>query len=300
MPVIRSASITLLLITVNLLQPGRAQAQDIEPRRWTPLPPGLNVVGGGAVVSRGDVFFDPALQVEDADFEAYTFGMSYVRSFQVGSKLARFDLTVPWQHARYTGLLEGEPASVLRVGLMDPVFRFSVILAGDNPPPDATSTTVVGAALSVTAPVGEYFEDKLINLGQNRWVFRPQAGVVHTRGQWSYELTGSAYLFTENDEFFGDVTRKQDPLFAVQGHIIYAFRRRGHWTSLSIGYGGNGQSIIDGNRVDDDKRMVLTALSYGMPLMGNQSLKFAYLRSRTNVPNGSDVDSLAIAWSLRF
>ena len=46
--------------------------------------------------------------------------------------------------------------------------------------------------------------------------------------------------------------------------------------------------------------MVLTALSYGMPLMGNQSLKFAYLRSRTNVPNGSDVDSLAIAWSLRF
>jgi hypothetical protein len=289
-----------LLIAVNLIQPDLALAQDLEPRRWTPLPAGLNVLGGGAVLSRGDVFFDPALQVENAEVEAQTLGLSYVRSFRLGPKLARFDLTVPWQHVRYTGLLEGEPASVLRVGLIDPVFRVSVILAGDKPPPDAGSTTVVGVALAVTAPLGEYFEDKLINLGQNRWVFRPQAGFVHTRGQWSYELTGSAYFFTENDEFFGGGTRKQDPLFAVQGHVIRALRKRGHWASLSVGYGGNGQSIIDGNRVDDDRRMMLMALSYGMPLLGNQSLKFAYLRSRTNVANGSDVDSLAVAWSLRF
>ena len=44
-----------------------AQAQDLEPRRWTPLPAGLNVVGAGYIATRGDVFLDPVLLVEDSD-----------------------------------------------------------------------------------------------------------------------------------------------------------------------------------------------------------------------------------------
>jgi hypothetical protein len=283
-----------------LLAATRAQGQDIEPRRWTPLPPGMNVFGAGIVATEGDVFFDPALQIENAEVEAEVVGVSYVRSFTLAGKLARFDVAVPWQHAYYSGLLEGEPASASRVGLMDPTLRISMILAGGTPDPTATSSTVIGAALAVTAPLGEYHERYLINLGQNRWVFRPQAGIVHTRGNWSWELTGSGYFFTENDEFYGGGTRKQDPLFAVQGHVIYSLATQGHWTSLSLAYGGNGQSIIDGNRVDDDKRLSLAAFSYGMPLGNTQSLKFAYVRSRTNTHNGSDTDSIAVAWSLRF
>ena len=209
-------------------------------------------------------------------------------------------MTLPWQHARYAGLLEGEPASVTRVGLMDPTFRLSVILAGDEPDPMAPSATVVGAALAVIAPLGEYYEEFLINLGQNRWVFRPQAGFVHTRGRWSWELTASGYFYTDNDAFYRGQTRAQDPLFAVQGHVIYSLARQGHWASLSMGYGGNGQSIIDGNRVDDDQRQSLASLTYGMPLGRTQSLKFAYLRSRTNTERGSDSDSIAIAWTRRF
>lgn len=282
------------------LTASQVAAQDLEPRRWTPLPPGINVIGAGVVGSQGDIFFDPALQIEDATVDAETIGLSYVRSLKIGNKLARLDITVPWQHARYAGLLEGEPATAVRVGLLDPTVRLSVILAGEEPDPGAKSNTVVGAAIAVIAPLGEYSEQFLINLGQNRWVFRPQVGFVHTRGQWSYELTGSAFFFTDNDEFFNGATRSQDPLFAVQGHVVYALKRRGHWAALSVGYGGNGQSIIDGNRVDDDQRLSLASLSYGMPLGTNQSLKFAILRSRTNTGKGSDVDSLVLAWSHRF
>lgn len=291
----RLFSILGLLIVVN-----QAASQDLEPRRWSPVPPGINVIGAGIVGSQGDIFFDPALQIEDATVDAETLAISYVRSFRLGRKLARIDFVQPWQHARYRGLLEGEPASAVRVGLMDPTVRLSVILAGDTPDPTAKSNTVVGAAIAVIAPLGEYSEQFLINLGQNRWVFRPQIGFVHSRGQWSYELTGSAFFFTDNDEFFEGATREQDPLFALQGHVIYARKKQGHWAALSVGYGGNGQSVIDGNRVDDDQRLSLAALSYGLPLGSRQSLKFAYLRSRTNTGKGSDVDSLAIAWSIRF
>ena len=64
--------------------------------------------------------------------------------------------------------------------------------------------TVVGAALAVTLPLGEYEQEKLLNLGENRFIIRPQLGFVHTRGRWSYELTGSVFLYTDNDEFLGN------------------------------------------------------------------------------------------------
>jgi len=283
-----------------ILASGQTFAQDLEPRRWTPLPPGLNVIGAGMIGTDGNVFFDPALQIEDAEMDATSAAVSYVRSFSLGGKIARFDVVVPWQQVTWSGILEGQPASATRVGLSDPTMRLSLILAGAAPDPTASSNTVFGAAFAVTVPLGEYQEDKLLNLGQNRYVFRPQIGFVHTRGQWSYELTGSGFFYTDNDEFFGGTVRKQDPLYAMQGHIIYSMKKPGYWASLSVGYGGNGQSIINGNRADDYKRLFLSALSFGMPLGDRQGLKIAYVRSRTKADNGSDTDSLAIAWSIRF
>ena len=260
----------------------------------------MEVVGIGVGVTQGDVLFDPALQIEDAEVEAEGAALSYVSAFRLGGKLARFDAVLPWQHTRYTGLLAGEPATTGRVGLADPMFRLSVILGGAQPDPAASSQTVFGAAIAVVAPFGEYDSNRLINLGQNRWIFRPQIGFVHMRGRWSYELTASAYFFTDNDDFYGNTTREQDPLFAMQAHIIYALPRPGHWLSVSAGLGGYGRSIISGNRIDDEMRQSLGSLSWGIPLTLNQSLKLAYIRSRTNTSRGSDTDTLAIAWSRRF
>jgi hypothetical protein len=289
-----------IFLCLLLLPLGQVLAQDLEPRRWTPLPPGINVVGSGIAVTTGDVLFDPALQIEDAKVNAETVVASYVRSFSLAGKLARFDLTVPWQHAKWTGLLQGQSASVTRAGFSDPVVRLSMILAGASPDPTASSNTVVGAAIAVTVPVGEYFEDKLLNLGQNRFVIRPQVGMVHTRGQWSYELTSSVFFFTDNDEFYGDSTREQNPLYAVQGHVIHSFKKPGYWAAMSAGYGIDGKSSINGTTANDSRRVFVSALSLGMPLGSRQGLKFAYVRDRTNISRGSDTDSFVIAWSARY
>lgn len=278
----------------------RAFAQDLEPRRWTPLPPGLNVVGAGYVRTEGDVFFDPVLLVEDAEVGGHTAAVSYVRSFAIAGKLARMDIVLPWQNLKWTGLLDGAPAEAKRVGLADPKIRLSVILAGGLPDPTASSNTVFGAAIAITVPFGEYFDDKLLNLGQNRLVVRPQIGVLHTRGKWSYELTGSTFLYGDNDEFYGGSTLEQDPLYALQAHVICTFNKPGYWAALSAGYGWNGRSTVDGARADDKRRLFLSALAVGMPIGKRQGIKFAYIRSRTNADTGSDTDSFAIAWSQMF
>lgn len=291
---------TLLIFGLLLTPLGQAFGQDLEPRRWTTLPPGLNVIGSGYIRVEGDVFFNPVLQVENAEVSGHAAAISYVRSFTIGETLARLDIVVPWQNLRWSGLLDGVPATVSRVGLSDPNVRLSVILAGGAPDKTASSSTVIGAAVAVSVPLGEYFEDKLLNLGQNRVIVRPQIGILHTRGNWSYELSGSTFFYSDNDEFFGGSTLEQDPLHALQAHVIRTFDKPGYWAALSAGYGWKGQSTLDGNRVDDSKRIFLSALAVGMPIAANQGIKFAYIRNRTHTNTGSDTDSLAIGWSYRF
>ena len=285
-----------------------AHAQDVEPRRWTPLPVGMNVFGAGYARTNGDAFFDPVLQVEDAEVEADTVAVSYVRSFALAGRSARFDILVPWQNIGWNGLLDGEPAAVTRVGLADPRLRLSVILAGAPAmePAEYRSYmaanpvhTVVGAAVAMHLPVGEYLEDKLLNLGQNRYIFIPQLGAVHTRGPWSYELTGSALFFTDNDEFFDGNEREQDPIYALQGHVIRFFRP-GMWASVSTLYSKGGKSKVNGESKDDERGDFLSALTFGFPLSKTQGIKLAYILGRTRRETGSDTDSFAIAWSKRF
>jgi len=297
-------TIKYLLLAIGLfaLPLGSAHGQDLEPRRWTPLPPGMNVVGVGYAYSSGDVFFDPVLLVEDAEVEGHTAGVSYVRSLSIGGKSARLDVVVPWQNLRWSGLLDGVPATTSRVGLADPWVRLSVILAGAPVTGAApkSSNTVVGAAIAVGLPLGEYLEERLLNLGQNRFIVRPQIGVLHTRGKWSYELTGSTFIYGDNDDFLVDSTLEQSPLYALQGHMIRFFDKPGYWAALSAGYGWNGRSTVDGDRVDDSRRLFLSAFAVGIPISRKQGLKFSYLRVRTNTNKGSDTDSLAIGWSYRF
>ncbi len=283
-------------------------AQDIEPRRWAPIPLGLNIVGVGYGGASADIGFDPVMNLEDVDMDLHVVGASYVTSFKVADRLARFDLTVPWGHGKWKGLLDGEPAQTKRVGLLDPVVRLSINLMG-TPPANAKemreyltkkkSNTVVGAAIAVTLPLGEHHEDKLINLGNNRFVIRPQVGLVHTFGDWSYELTGSVLFFTENDDFYGGNKREQDPMFAVQSHLVKNFEQ-GKWLSLSAGYGWGAKDKINGVQKENKRHTFLSALSFGMPISRTQSIKLAYLYTQTNSPTGIDSDSLILAWSTIF
>lgn len=61
-----------------------------------------------------------------------------------------------------------------------------------------------------------------------------------------------------------------------------------------------GRSTINDERKDDERGIVLTALSVGIPAGRNQGFKVAYIRSRTTEDTGSDTDTFALAWSIRF
>lgn len=287
---------------------GLGVAQDIEPRRWTPLPVGMNVLGAGVIHTDGDIALDPVLELEDVTVDVKTAIVSFLHAFDLAGQSARFDVRLPYQDARWEGLLDGERASTERHGLADPRVRLSVnfvgapALKGEEFQAYRAAhpiNTVVGAALAVRLPLGEYKQDKLLNLGENRFVFRPQLGFVHTRGHWSYELTGSVFLYTDNDDFFGNNKREQEPLYALQAHLIYSSPRH-WWISIGAAHDRGGESSINGEKKDDKRRDLLYGISAGLAIGSRSSVKLAYVGSRTREDVGKDTDSIALAYSIRF
>jgi hypothetical protein len=285
-----------------------SSAQELEPRRWAHVPVDTNFIGVGYIRTDGDVLFDPVLRIEDATVNINTVMTSYLRSFNWSGKTARIDVRVPYQKATWKGLLDGSPATAVREGFGDPRIRLSLNFIGapalrgeDFQAYSAshTTNTVVGGALAISLPLGQYKEDKLLNLGQNRFYVRPQIGAVHTRGPWSFELTGSAFFYTDNDEFLNNSTREQDPLFTLQAHIMRSFSH-GIWASLSAGVVRAGQSSINGEDKDDKRDDSLYALSAGVPASGTSSFKITYAKGRTHKAVGSDADNIAIGYILAF
>lgn len=299
---------SLLFIYILILVGSEAFAQDIEPRRWTPFPLNSSYIGAGYGYTNGTIFFDPVLKIEDVTVNVSTFAVSYIHPFKLGKKLARFDVMLPYSIANWDGLLSGTPTSVNRSGFADPRLRFSVNILG----PEAMELkemqeyisthpvfTVLGVSLAVTLPLGQYYEEKLLNLGQNRFVFRPQAGFVHNWRKWSYELTASVYIYGNNNDFFNDQTRKQDPVFAMQTHLIHRFNH-GIWGSLSFGSGLAGQSVVNNLPNNDEREDILGGLSLGFPVVKKQALKLVYYRSQTLNDVGGDTNSFGVVWSASF
>lgn len=296
------ASLVALLVCADVF------AQDLEPRRWTHLPIGLNVFGSGVGWTTGDITLDPVLHIEDGKVAMYTLGANYVHSFELLGKSSRIDFRLPYASGHWQGVRDGVHVSTRRQGFMDPRIGFAMNLYGAPPLKGQEFiayrgshpvNTIVGVALSMSPPWGEYYPDRLINLGNNHWVIRPQLGVLHQRGPWQFEMTGTVVFYQDNDDFFGGQTLEQDPLGFLELHAIRAFSR-GRWASLSTGYSYGGETTINGRPSHNDERTRYWALGHGMPISPSQSIKFTYVNADTNVYIGQSTNSLLFSWSMNW
>lgn len=285
------------------------EAQQLEPRRWAHLPADIQFGSLAYLYTDGEIFLNPVLRIEDAQTEQHTINARYIYSFGLAGRSARFEADLPYVRGHWQGLVNDEFQTTERRGIADPRLRLSVLLHGaPSLSGEAFSTyrathpvnTVVGAAVSLKVPIGQYYPERLINLGENRYVLRSELGVVHTRHRLSYEFTGAASLFSDNDEFFpGNSRREQDPLFLLQGHVVYTVRPGFSW-SLSAGYGFSGESRVNDVSSNDRHDNYFWALALDYPLGKRQGLKIAYANTQTNNLVGVDSDNILVAWTYLF
>jgi hypothetical protein len=284
-------------------QTGSAGAQSMEPRIYSNAPVGMNFLIAGYAYQQGDVLLDPSLPLKDVEAKAHTAILAFSRSLDIWGKSGKIDLVFPYAWLSASGKLNEEGRSRNVSGLADPAVRFSVNLYGAP----ALSfedfktyrhDTLVGVSLLTTFPLGRYDSDKLVNVGTNRWSFKPELGISQALGRWTVEFAAAAIFFTENDEFLGNQSRKQDPIYSFQGHVIYNFPR-GIWAALNATYYTGGRTGIDGVKGDDRQRNWRFGTTLTVPINVHNSLKF-YASTGAMTRVGGDFDLAGVAWQYRW
>ena len=292
-----------LVSVVAILAPHGVSAQELIPAAYTPAPVGVNFVGLALISNRGDVAFDPSGPIQDAVADVRISTLTYARTHGLFGRSATTTVILPYVVGDIEGLYLGEPAAANRSGTGDLLMRLGVNLYGARAmkPVEFASyrpKTLVGTSLFVSAPTGQYDPSRLINIGTNRWGFKPEIGVVHVMGRWALDAYVGAWFYTDNTDFFGGATRKQDPIYSAQFHVRYLIKR-GLWTALDANYWYGGQATIDGVGSDDLQRNSRVGLTVSWNVGRGHNLRFAASRGAfTRI--GGDFNSIGLSYGFSW
>jgi hypothetical protein len=291
---LRIATVALLLIPV------RASAQELEPGAYWPIPVGLNIVTIINNVNWGDVAFEPSAPIDEASSTINTTAFAFTRAFSMAGRSANVGVVLPLIGGHVEGLYLGEPAEVGRFGLGDPRFRLAVNLYGaPSMTPQAFATyrhqTIIGVSVTVAPPLGQYDSTKLINLGTNRWSFKPEVGWSRGYGHLVVEAMAGVWLFDDNTEFVGGRTREQDPIVATQVHLTYKFTRS-MWLAADANYFTGGRTTIGGRQNLDLQRNSRIGATFSAAIGRGQAIRMSVSRGAYTTI-GADFLSIAVGYN---
>jgi hypothetical protein len=280
-----------------------AKGQDAEPRSYGNTPIGLNFLIAGYAYSRGKMAFDPSLAVADAQFQSHAGALAYVRSFDLFGQSAKFDVIVPYSTFSAHGLVAGLPREREMNGFLDPRFRVSVNLFGapalsSKEFANYKQDLIVGVSLQVSAPVGQYDDSKLLNLGANRWSFRSELGISKAWDKWTLEIAPSVTFFTDNTDFFNGNRFAQAPLYLVRGSVIRNFDS-GAWISLDGTYLKGARTTLNGAPGDNEQENLRAGFTVALPINRQNSIK---LNASTGIytRTGTEFSLVGLAWQYRW
>lgn len=280
---------------------GPARAQQLEPRAYAPVPVGAKTAGLIYVHSSGDVTLDPSVPIENLQAQVQIVAPYFARFFGLFDRLASVSIVAPAARVDANGEVQGNPHRISRSGMGDPSVRFAINLLGSpalglQAFQRRSRDTILGASLTVSPPLGQYDPTRLINLGTNRWSFKPELGFSQPLGAWDLELYAGVWLFTANPNFFGGHLRQQDPLVSTQAHAVYTFRPN-LWVSLDYTYYAGGTTTIDGQAKSDRQDNSRTGLTLTLPVARQQGLKLIWSRG-VSTRVGQDFDSFGVGWNV--
>ena len=278
------------------------EAQDLEPRAYSNTPVGMNFLIAGYAYTFGDVSFDATTPIKDAKLTTHSAYLAYAHAFGVWGRPVKLDLVLPYAWLSGSADVNGQRESRWATGFGDARIRLSALLYGApalslDEFEDYKADFIVGASLAVTLPTGQYDPRKLANIGTNRWSVKPEIGLSKTFGPVTLELTPSVTFYTDNDDFLGGKKLEKEPLYAIQGHVIY-HTRFGLWAAVDATYYGGGRTTINGEPGTEPQNLRLGA-TLAVPINKYNSVKL-YATTGAYARAGGDFTTAGIAWQFRW
>jgi hypothetical protein len=286
-----------------LFAAAQAHAGEIEPRSYVNTPVGINFLLAGYAYSQGGLSTTASSPIKDAELRMNSGALAYARSLDMWGKSGKFDVILPYSGLSGTALVSGLPVERNVSGFNDPRFRLSMNFYGApalslQEFADFQQDLIIGASVQVSAPLGQYDDDKLVNLGNNRWFIKPDIGISKAWGPLVLELSSGVFFFSKNDDHFDGMTLEQDPVYTSQLHVTYNLGS-GIWAALSGTFDYGGRTTQDGVQSDDLQSNTRVGATLAVPVNRNNSIKL-YASTGTHTRTGSDYDLLGLVWQYRW
>lgn len=280
-----------------------ADAVEIEPRAYINTPVGVNFLLAGYVYTDGGLATAGSSPIKDAELTMHTGVLAYARSLDIWGNSGKIDVIVPYSNLSGNAMVGDQRRERNVSGFNDPRFRFSVNFYGApalslEEFANYRQDLLIGASVQVSAPLGQYDKERLVNLGNNRWYVKPDIGISKAWGDFSLELSGGVTFFTDNDDFFGGKHFEQDPVYTAQLHAMYTFGK-GIWFAVSGTYDHGGRTTVDGAQNLDLQNNSRVGLTLALPVNRNNSVKL-YGSAGIHSSAGTDYDLYGVVWQYRW
>jgi hypothetical protein len=227
--------------------------------------------------------------------------------------LPLFDRTVtlavlePMGRISGDAIVRGQTSSQDATGFGDPMVEAGINLIGPKAMrsiPDLLRYEPrfsLNAIVDLAFPIGEYDNDQVLNLGQNRWYGRVGAPIVWQIGPWvpgrrtTLEVLPSVWFFSDNDDYVGQ-TLSTDPMFQVEAHLTRDFTEH-FWGSVDSTYMAGGKSSVSGVS-GDSLNNVGVGFTLGYQINDNISLTAGYMATvNDSEPTDLQMDGFRISFT---
>jgi hypothetical protein len=193
----------------------------------------------------GDELYADGDKAADIDLTEDLFLLREVYYFNMGSHLANAQVIIPFGEAS----LEAGPTDDSSSGIGDIILLGTFWFVSDD-----KTKTYFAFSPYFFLPTGDYDDNRIINMGGNRWAFREEFNF--TKG-WEvrpdhnlyFEVTTGVDFFADNDEYQGNDELSQDPLFNLESHLSYDLTKN---LAVSFDYYGHWGGDSDVNDVHQD------------------------------------------------
>jgi hypothetical protein len=283
-----------------LRSPDHVYAQFTDPRTYENTPVGLNQLEFVYAYAHANASIDTSLIVTGAKVNLNQGTIGYTRYFGLVHRL--FWVNAGFPLAALNGSVTGTNFHGSSTGTGDSSYEIAALLKGGPPLSVAQfanykPTTTVGMRLAITAPTGLYNSNKLLNLGSDRWSFKPEIAVSHPFGpeqKWEVEGYANANFFTDNTSYHGVEILRQEALLGFEGHVSYSFIDS-LWASLDMRYSFRGTTVVNGVNQNNAQQNFSLGSEVNVSLNPRNSLVFEFDKALVH-QNGPALAGFAVKY----
>lgn len=291
-----------------------AQAQGDGPRAYQMLPENVHAFTAYGIFQDGNETIDPATIIEGSDISIDIGIVQYVHPLSVRGQASGLFVAVPF--GQVEGSFSTRPPfnniSGEASGVGDVVLGAIIGLKG-SPSLSLQEYAkfkpgfAIGALAKLTLPTGGYDQEKILNLGANRynlqlgapmgWIFGESYLDPHLT---TFELLPSVTFYGSNEDPFRADTLDQAPIFRLEGHLTRNLNKA-IWISADALVSNGGETETDG--IDDDNRQYSLKLgaTVSVAVAKTASIKLSYGETvNSNNDDSSDGQMFRIVGNILF